>query len=73
MQTQLVAESLGRLQEYFGRTLKPEIQAVYIKRLETLSEGQIKSAIVRVIDEFRPTSTNPFQLLTDILAYCCVS
>jgi len=66
----VIYECLGRLQEYFGKELKPEIQKMYIDRIEKLDLDKFKTAMVRIVDEYQPTATNPFPLIKDILEFC---
>jgi len=65
-----ILSCLAKLQKYFGRSLDPEIQSLYVERLEKLEDIAFEKAMVRVIDEFGPTSQNPFPLIKDILALC---
>lgn len=63
----IIYEVLGRFQEYFGKSLKPEIQALYIEHLEKIDEDKFKIASVKLLREFEPTSTKPFPLIKDFM------
>jgi hypothetical protein len=58
---------LAKLQAYYGKELKPEIQQMYVEHLEKMEPQQFRAASVRMISEFNPSNTVPFPLIKNFL------
>lgn len=61
---------LGKLEEFFGHQLSPDVRNMYVEHLRDLSEDDFKKSVVMVMREFKPTSARPFPLVADILEMC---
>jgi len=63
----IIVEVLTKMQEYFGKTLKPDIIEIYIEHLAGMNEDKFKTASARIMLEFEQTSVKPFPLIRDFL------
>lgn len=62
-----ILEVLGKYQEFYGRDLSPEVQAIYVEHLSDMPDHLFKRTAVQLMREFQPTSTVPFPLVRDFL------
>ena len=62
-----IADVLVKIQKALGVTIGPDRIAIYIEHLQNMEESDFQAAAVRLMSEFRPTSTVPFPLIRDFL------
>jgi len=62
-----IVSCLGILQDYLGYELKSSVVEIYVNSLKGLDDGMFKSALMKIINEFKPTSVQPFPLISTIL------
>ena len=66
---QLIMETLAKMQKYFGKKLDTDTYQIYIEQLSDFTEQEFKTASVKIMRNFEPTSTKPFPLVKDFLYY----